>query len=217
MEEVQERLRGQQVASLVSLLFHPLLMPLYATWLLLHSGNYLSYALAPKLQQFLYIVVFVSTWLLPSMTAWMMWQKKWISSLEMPERKERHLPFLFTLVCYIAGIYLLFQLPVSRLFALTVTGAALAILFSFLVNLKWKISIHMVGLGGLMGLFYGYGRHFHMQNLWILVLIAIAAGITASARLYREAHSPLEVYAGFIAGFVLEYEFISFVAGLLVE
>ncbi len=205
-----------RATQFISILFHPLLMPLYATWLLLHSGNYLQYAVHPRLQQFLYIVVFISTWLLPASITWIMWQKGWISSMQMEERKERHLPYLLTLSCYIACIYLLFQLPVPRMFVLTVMGASLAILVSFLINLRWKISIHMIGIGGMMGLFYGYGRYFHLQSMWSLVLIALLAGIIGSARLYRQAHSPAQVYAGFITGFVVEFGFVFFITNYLI-
>lgn len=217
MEQSSPRDYPQHIAQFVSIAFHPLLMPLYATWLLLHSGSYLSYTLPAGLQQFLYIVIFVSTFLIPAMTTWLMWQKRWISSLELQERQERHLPFLFSLVCYVASVYLLFKLPVSRLFALTVMAGALAILMTFLINLRWKISAHMVGIGGLMGIFYGYSRYFHFKSVWILVAIAAVAGLIASARLYRGAHRPAEVYVGFVAGFITELWFIGLVAEFLVN
>ncbi|MBL7923841.1 MAG: hypothetical protein JNL88_06555 [Bacteroidia bacterium] len=206
-----------KVTQFISVFFHPLFMPLYATWLLLHSGSYLSYAVTPRLQQFLYIVIFVSTYLLPASIAWIMWQRGWIRNLEMEERSERTLPYFLTLCCYLAGVYLLFSLPVPRLFALTVLGAGLAILFAFLINLRWKISVHMIGIGGMMGLFYGYGRYFHLQSLWSLVLIALLAGILGSARLYRKAHSPAQVYAGFLCGFAIEFGFIYGIANFMLK
>lgn len=204
------------LSRFLSVLFHPLFMPLYATWLLLHSGSYLYYAVHPKLQQFLYVVVFISTWLLPASITWFMWQKGWISNMEMEERKERHLPYVLTLTCYLSGIYLLFHLPIPRMFVLTLIGASLAILLSFLINLRWKISIHMMGIGGLMGLFYGYGRYFHIQSLQILILLAVIAGIVAAARLYRSSHSPSQIYAGFFTGFAVEFGFIFFIARILI-
>lgn len=205
-----------KATQFISLLFHPLFMPLYATWLLLHSGSYLSYAVHPKLQQFLYIVVFISTYLLPAAITWIMWQKGWITNMEMEERKERHLPYLLTLSCYIAGIYLLFSLPIPRMFALTIMGASLAILTSFLINLRWKISIHMIGIGGMMGLFYGFGRYFHLESIHILMLIAAVAGVVAFARLHSSTHTTTQVYAGFITGFVVEFGFVFFITNYLI-
>jgi len=205
-----------KASQLLSILFHPLFMPLYATWLLLHSGSYLSYAVTPRLQQFLYIVIFVSTYLLPATIVWLMMQKGWISNLEMEDRKERTFPYLLTLACYIAGIYLLFKLPVSRLFALTVMGASLAIMVSLLINLRWKISIHMIGIGGMMGLFFGFGKYFHLETLNNVIIIALVAGIIGTARLYRSDHSPSQIYTGFVTGFVVEFGFIFGIAHFLI-
>ncbi|MFM8759765.1 MAG: hypothetical protein ACKODS_09525, partial [Methylophilaceae bacterium] len=59
-----------KLAQGISVLFHPLSMPLLGTWLLLHSDTYLSYALQPKMQHFLYLIVFTSTWLVPVTLTW---------------------------------------------------------------------------------------------------------------------------------------------------
>lgn len=207
----------RSATQFVSVLFHPLLMPLYAFWLLLNSGGYLSYAVPDKFRQYLYLVIFVSTFLMPSLLTWMMVQKGWISNIELDERSERHLPYLITLSCYIAAAYLLFKLPLPRMFSLTIMGAAMAILIAFFINLRWKISIHMIGIGGLLGLFYGFGKYFHMKTMFILVLISIIAGVVASARLYRKSHTPGQVYIGFVVGFLAEMSFIAFVSDVLLS
>ncbi len=201
----------QRLSQLIAVLLHPLFMPLYGTWILLHSGSYLSYTTSPILQRFIYLIVFVSTYLLPALSAWLLWQKGWIGSMEMKERKERSVPFLAALVCYTAGIYLLFKLPVPRLFGIMVGGGALAIFWAFLVNLRWKISIHMIGIGGLMGLMYGYARYFHVSMIWPLAILAILSGLLGTARLIREAHSPAQIYTGFVGGFLIEFVYIWYI------
>jgi len=206
-----------RISQAISVLFHPLFMPLYATFLLLNSGSYLADILPGGLKQFLYAIVFVTTWLLPASTTWLLWQKGWIESPEMHDRSERHIPFLLTMICYSGGIYLLLQLPVSRIFALSLTGAALAVLLAFLINLRWKISIHMIGIGGLMGLFFGFGAWFHLEVMSALAAMAVAAGTVGTARLLRGAHNPAQVYAGFASGFLLEAGFIRLVAQQLMD
>ena len=190
-------------------------MPFLATCILFNTDNYLSYTVSEGLQHFLYAIVFLCTYLLPATIAWIMYQRGWISSMEMEERRERHIPFMMTFTCYLGGVYLLFQLPVSRLFGLTLTGAAIAILIGFLINLRWKISIHMIGIGGLIGLFYGFGRFFHLNSASVLTALAVLAGIIGTARLYNRAHSPSQIYAGFLTGFLAEAGFISLIASRL--
>ena len=203
------------LSRFISVVFHPLMMPFLATCILFNTGNYLSYTVSEGLQRFLYVIIFLCTYLLPATIAWMMRQRGWIKSMEMEDRRERHIPFLMTFTCYLGGVYLLNQLPVSRLFGLTLTGASLAILLGFLINLRWKISIHMIGIGGVMGLFSGFGRYFHLSSSTALVGLAVLAGIIGSARLQARAHTSAQVYMGFLTGFLAEAGFISLIASRL--
>lgn len=197
-----------KIAQVVSVAFHPLCMPLYATWLLMHSSSYISHTMHESLQHFLYVLIFVTTYLLPACMVWMLWQKGWISSLELSERSERHIPFLLTIACYGFGIYLLLKIQVSILFPLSLLGAMIAVFLAFLINLRWKISIHMIGIGGMMGLFFGYGISFQMNIHYALIALSVIAGLLGTARLVRKAHTPAQVYTGFIAGFMVESVFM---------
>ena len=83
-------------------------------------------------------------------------------------------------------------------------GSALTVLVIALINLKWKISAHMAGIGGLIGLVY----QIHVQDLsafdlfWVLCLIIILAGVLGSARLALNRHNTLQVMAGVVVGFL---------------
>jgi hypothetical protein len=204
------------LSQLISVLAHPLFIPLYATWILFNSNNYLSYAVSPKLQDFLYMLIFIITFIIPAGFTWVLWQKGWINSLELESKKERTLPLILTLCCYLSSIYFLLILPIPRIFGLTMIGACLAILFTLLINLRWKISMHMIGVGGLMGLFYGFGRYFHFPSLQILIALSVVSGLIAAARLYRGAHSPAQIYMGFGMGFLLEFGFIYLFAPFII-
>lgn len=217
MEETAEKKETLNVVtSVISIILHPLLMPLYATFAVFNSGTYISFVTGNGLRNFIFIVIFISTYMLPSLTAWIMLKNNWIRSLEMQTRKERTLPFIATLICYIAGTYLLFKLPVPRIFGIMTGGATLAILWCLLVNFKWKISIHMVGIGGTMGLLFGYAYYFHADMRNTLMILSILAGILAWARLIRNAHVPAQIYIGFLGGFILELYYFRMVVMVLI-
>ncbi len=201
---------GSKIARAFAIVLHPLLMPLYATWLILNSGSYLSFATSPVLQKFIYLVVFISTTVFPGLGAWSLLKQGKIGSIEMPVREHRHWPFIVTLVCYIASVFLLLKLPIPRIFAFMVGGGLLSIIWAFIVNLKWKVSIHMMGIGGLMGLMVGFAQIYHVNMVLTLMLIAVLAGILGWARLKRNAHTPSQVYVGFLGGFLIEFVYIWF-------
>ena len=85
-----------------------------------------------------------------------------------------------------------------------VVGGGLLLFFAFLVNLRWKISIHMLGIGGLMGMAFGFAWIFQLHMVNVLMLMAVLAGALGTARLILKAHSPAQVYTGFMSGFMIE-------------
>ena len=93
-------------------------MPLYGAWLLFNTRSYLSFTTNPAIQNFIYAIIFVCTAVIPALLSYMLWQTGKISSLEMPERKERFAPFILTLLSYLGGIYLMYKLPVPRFFGI---------------------------------------------------------------------------------------------------
>lgn len=205
-----------KTSQFISGIGHPIFVPLYVTWILFNSNNYLSYAVTPKFQDFLYLLIFVVTFLLPMAITWILWQKGLVTSFELENKNERPLPFFLTLCCYIGCTYLLFSLPLPRIFGLAMSGACLALLTTFIINFSWKISLHMMGAGGILGLFYGIALVFNFSSIPAMVSIALASGIIAAARLYCRSHTPAQVYFGFIIGFFLEFLFIYIFAPFII-
>jgi membrane-associated phospholipid phosphatase len=71
-----------------------------------------------------------------------------------------------------------------------------------MITRSWKISIHMVGIGGLLGAVLALTTyHYPMDALILLCSIILIAGGLASARLWLGAHTKGQVYAGFAVGF----------------
>ena len=83
-------------------------------------------------------------------------------------------------------------------------GSALTVLVMALINLKWKISAHLAGIGGVIALIY----QIHVMGLsafdlfWLLSAIIILAGMLGSSRLILRRHSIWQVLAGVIVGFL---------------
>lgn len=197
-----------KLAKIISFLFQPLLMPIYGTIILLNAGTWMSYTIFPALRNALYLVMFTSTFLMPALTFLLLLKKKEINSLEMESRTERNIPYISTLLFYIVGWYLLNKLPLPRVFGNIIMGASLAILIAFLINLRWKISIHMMALGGTAGMLFAFATLFNFPLSTPLIMLLVIAGITGTARLILHAHIPSQVYTGFLLGFGIEWLFV---------
>lgn len=118
----------------------------------------------------------------------------------MENQRERVVPLVITAMIYYAVFYLLKQGPQGNALNLFILGTTLLVLLSLLINYISKISLHMVAQGGLFGAVTAYAIRFSVHGEWIIILVILIAGITAYSRLKLKAHTPLEVYSGFIIG-----------------
>lgn len=59
----------------------------------------------------------------------------------------------------------------------------------------------MAGLGGLTALIMVISIKLQVNLMALLIITILASGIVATSRLILKAHTPVEVYSGFILGF----------------
>ena len=130
-----------------------------------------------------------------------MWQKL-ITNVEVNDKRERLLPIIITLSFYYLGYYILGINNVSGLLRAFYLSAIISITLSFFINLFWKISAHMVGIGGLIGLILLISFKQDLNLQLILIIAVFIAGIIGSSRIKLEAHNPLQIIAGFYLGMI---------------
>ena len=72
----------------------------------------------------------------------------------------------------------------------------------FFVNMWWKISAHMSGIGGLLGGVLTTTYYFKENAMWLYIALFIISGMVAFSRLKLKAHSLGQLFAGFLVGLV---------------
>lgn len=191
------------LSKLLSIVLHPLWMPFYAIGLVFRY-TYLSYAgISFKFQ--LMTVVLAFTVVIPLILILVMRMMKTISSFSLRERKDRPTLYWFVSLCYVAMIMVMYKINTPRWIIFLMGGATVALLVTMLVTLRWKISAHATGIGGLIGGTMIVMRLYQLLPSYELMLLIVLAGMLGSARLYLKAHTPAQVYAGFLNGFVCVY------------
>ncbi len=188
-------------AKIVSFVFHPLLMPTLGFFILLDSSVYLSSSINPLTTKITYATIFIFTCVLPFINVWFLVNKGFAKDIYLRTRQERKLPYLFSVIYYVILYYFLKPINLPPVIYLMVLGTTIAAIITLLVNLRWKISAHMVGIGGVLGAVIGISERF-MQNLnGTIIILFLIAGIIGFARLKLDAHTSSQVYAGFATGF----------------
>ena len=189
------------LAHIVSILFYPMLMPLYGILLFCVGAKQLV-PLLPSLYIGLCIAgTAVITLFIPIFLLLFMWKRGQIDSLHINDAKQRTTPYIYTLICYGFWAYFLrvtLQLPVFLL--LVAIGSMVALLAVTIINHWWKISAHLTGIGGLLGGICSFGLSYAVLPFWPIIIVLLVALILMYARLYLDAHTPMQVVCGFILG-----------------
>lgn len=192
----------RRAADLIAILFHPLFMPVYTLWLALEVDPQLGFFLHGPQRIFLLGMVAVMTIAFPLTSALLLIRAGVVEDLHMRDRRQRAAPLVMTLLYFCMTYYLLRHSPAYWPVLPLFGGAVLALLTAMLITLYWKISMHMVGAGGLLGAMAGVAVIHSLPLLSVLAVIIILVGILGSARLLSGDHTPSEVYAGAALGFL---------------
>jgi hypothetical protein len=193
-------------AKIISYLFHPLLIPVIGLWFIFHTHSYLSFIITPELQRALYIVVFIVTFVFPVLSSLLLLILGRISSLEMETPNERRLPYLLTAIYYSLGYYMLTtKVPLPEQLNLLLLGANISVVLTMLINIKWKISAHAIGIGGLIGALLGFSHQLQINIINELIMVLLIAGLVGYARLRLNSHIPSQIYVGYLLGFLCEF------------
>lgn len=192
-------------AQFISVLAHPLFMPSYAFSLLMYTNPYINMMISDSTKNIVIIILSLFTILLPILTAVILKQLRVIDNVYMKTTKERKWPFVFTLVWYYMAFQLLTKLYIPQSFLLLMLGAICAIGLSLIITLRWKVSIHMLGIGGLIGAIIGISHRFQFDYSNLIMLLLVFAGLIGFARLKTHSHNYRQVYIGFLLGFLVEW------------
>ncbi len=192
-------------ARILSSIFHPMLIPTLGLFLIFNIGGHFSY-LPFEHKRLIYIFVFVSTCALPLSLIPLFMLLGYVKSIYMEQRKERLLPTLFTCLFYGIGYFFLTRIPIVPSFIQGfMLASIIAVGLALVITLFWKISMHMIGFGGLTGAILALAFTFGL-DIWLLFsIVVIIAGLLGSSRLYLKAHTPMQVHAGFLLGACIVY------------
>ena len=201
----------QRFAKIVSMLFHPLLIPTYAMLILVNTKTHFTLVLPENFRYLTVLFVFLTSFVLPLLIMLILLKLGKIKSLEMVTRQERVLPLFIVAIFFYITYYLLKQGPHFVIFNIFMLGATLLVILSLLINYITKISIHMVALGGLFGTFIGFDLALRLDLRALLSVIVLVAGITGFSRLRLKAHTNGQIYGGFLLGTIFMFALFLFI------
>lgn len=168
------------------------------------TGTVYDYLTPLKARWSLLSMVFLITFVLPVLNIYLLYRLRRIPSLLLSDPKHRGFPYLITALFYFGLVYLLFDVNFWNSIKVFVFGAGMAILLTALINLRYKVSAHLVGFGGLLGVLISASMMLSTDITWMYVVLVLLAGMVGSARMYLEEHTNGELVSGFVLGLLVQ-------------
>lgn len=201
MDNQRETNIYEKLAWLVSVIFHPLLMPLYGLVFLLTAPTLIRY-LPVEIKELLLLVILINNVLIPAGLLMFFRYRKLISSYGIDDRNERVMPLLTTAILYCTTSFIIFRFQIPFFLKSFIFATSVVAIILSMINFWWKISIHSAGAGALTATILILSFKMQADLLWYLAAIILASGVILASRLRLNAHEPSQVWAGFATGFL---------------
>ena len=189
-----------RTARVISAIFTPFSIPFLA-FLILFLFSYLR--IMPIQYKLIVLgVVYCFTILMPTLTIFLFRKINGFSPEDLGERKRRFLSFLLTITSYVFCLVMMHRLNIPWYMTGIILAALIMMVICIVVNLKWKLSEHMAGVGAIVGGLVSFSALFGYNPVWWLCLFILIAGVLGTARIILQHHTLGEVLVGFAVGLI---------------
>lgn len=162
-----------------------------------------------RLKLYVLFCNFLFTAFIPILMMILLKKKQLIDSIYLDRSKERVIPLVMTILFCTVNIYFIsgFHDILPGFYFYFLIASLFSLLISFLVNFKSKISLHMVGMGGVTGSLFIASYMLGLNLSTEISVFFTLAGITGTSRMLLGAHSLFQVIIGFIIGILPQITF----------
>lgn len=195
---------SEKIAKALLIVFKPAIIPLIALIIVFNSDTYLSlYPLSFQIR--LYIIIFVSTFLLPITLIPLLFGMSVLDTIKI-ETKKDNIIFLFILsIANTFTFIIIKQIPVyldnfiSFIFIITAIITLLAVVLTYF----GKTCYHLLSLGSLTGFIVALSILFSKDFYYFVITVLIFSGIIGFAKIRLNKNSQLQIYSAFLIGFFI--------------
>lgn len=193
-----------KASDIISLTFHPLLVPIYSVLMFCTLSFFRSLPLYHVVLVIFLVCVFA--FVIPYFALHWLEGKGAISSIGLPSQKDRTVPYFICGTCLLICAILLSGIGACPFVFATIYAGSACVFICTIINFWSKISIHTAAMGcwfgsvvylwtdEAIGLLAG-------NSVTVICSVALLSGISASIRIASNIHTQLQVLGGFVAGF----------------
>ncbi|MBL7703689.1 MAG: hypothetical protein JNM14_15675 [Ferruginibacter sp.] len=194
-------------ARFFSVIFHPLFIPFYFIAFLInyHPSYFSGFSFYTKFA--VLRITFLNTIFFPAFALLVMKGLGFVKSFMLYSREDRIGPYLANMIFYFwtARVFFNFQPELTPVLASFMTGVFLTTALALMANIFYKISMHAIGCGGLLGIFLIIMNTNSMLMTWPLSIALLITGLVCTSRLIVSDHTQKEIYLGLLVGLVCQF------------
>ena len=155
----------------------------------------------------LLLAMALNTVFFPALAILLMKGLGFIDSVFLHTQRDRIGPYLSSMIFYFwaARILFKFQPQLSPVLAAFMTGVFLTTAVALIANVFYKISMHAIGCGGLLGIFIIIMYSNTMLMTWPLCIALLITGLVCTSRFMVSDHTQREIYMGLLVGLVCQF------------
>lgn len=188
----------KKILPVFSYIFHPIFVSIYGAlfyFLVTRSFFYDAQIYVTLIQ------VVILTLLLPLSIYFLFRSLGVVTSFTEASLKERQMPIAIQAILLL--VLLKFSISkeiTTELFYFFLGGLISSILVLASVILKFKASLHMIGISALTAFVYGLSSYYQLPFVNLFAFCIVCMGLVASSRLYMKAHTYPELIVGIAIG-----------------
>lgn len=204
IRELPQQPKALRVAAkIISVIFHPLFIPVYISWFLINIQPYLfaSFTAWEKTVVILRFLLMYSFF--PLVTVLLAKGLGFINSIHLKTQKDRIIPYVACGVYYFWMWYVLKNQPEFPRETVTLSLAIfLASSAGLISNIYMKVSMHAIAVGVLSAFMMLLAFSQNIEYGIYISITLLITGLVCTARLIVADHTQKEIYVGLIIGIV---------------
>jgi hypothetical protein len=201
---VQSSKTLQTIANILSYLLHPVFMPLVITFVMykLAPASFVGYN-QKQIGQWFASIGFTMVFF-PLFTMLLLKGLGFLKSFKMENTKDRIIPLMATMIFYFWASHVFNNIPSPNLIKILLMGCFWGTIVLFMLNIFVKVSLHTAAAGGAVAMILVMMPGNFSAMLVPFCIALVLAALIGKVRLLCKAHTPAEVWLGFITGILVQ-------------
>ena len=188
-------------AKLISFIFHPLLVGVYMAGYLIYINPYYYLYLSGRQSLFNFLTVLNNNFFFPVIVVLLMRGLGFIKSIYLHTQKERIVPYMASIIFFFWTWNVFYhQRDIPQVMKDMCQGIFFASIVGMIANIYFKISMHAIGVGGLVGLVIVVLMDGQLYGALPMVISLLIAGLVLSSRMIASDHQPGDIVTGLVTG-----------------